>query len=429
MIRVWDTTSGKKTLTLDGHVHMVSCAIFSRDGKRIFSSGAQDRSVKVWDAIGGQELLTLPGFAGGIFGLALSPDGTKLAGSSPDGTLMIWAAPSQAVPSTIDRGSSPKPPPTVVAQSTRPRDPPTKTSPATTPALPATPDRPENTGSVPAGQGTLPRLLCSVVAGNKSEISLLSLEGARASLLGKRDGTGSNDSAAVWSPDGKLIAFDAERDGARNLYVMDADGRNVKQVTRDRAGNWKPGWSPDGKMLVFTRNVPGGTMEVCKINIDGSGLVNLTNHPAADTDPAWSPDGKKIAFASFREGKGYRLFVMDADGTNVQMLSTRDNVYGYVHPAWSPDSKKIVYGDTTGSAVDLFVCDADGKNNQQLTRLGYLNSLPAWSPDGKRIAFVHPGPNQSNALLYLMDADGTNVRRITGFDGFLKCDRLAWEPR
>src|SRR6202040_2750685 len=120
-----------------------------------------------------------------------------------------------------------------------------------------------------------------------------------------------------WSPDGKKIAFTSDLGGGLNIYVMDADGKNIKKLTKENDASRAPAWSPDGKKIAFTRHVDGGVPDIFVMNADGSDPVNLTNSPGYDADASWSPDSKRIVFTSLRAGQeGFRLFVMDADGKN-----------------------------------------------------------------------------------------------------------------
>ncbi len=196
------------------------------------------------------------------------------------------------------------------------------------------------------------------------------------------------------SPDGRYIALSSDRNGNNDIYVMDADGSHVKQLTQGNGVNQAPAWSPDGRRIAFTSD-RDKNHEIYVMEADGSHPINLTRDPSHDADPAWSPDGKRIAFASYRKGhRGFRMFVMDADGANVHLVSPVDNPIGYVYPAWSPDGKRIVYGGPVGDSVELFVCDANGSHNTQLTRLAGMSSLAAWSRDGKRIAFQYTAPGK-----------------------------------
>ena len=127
-----------------------------------------------------------------------------------------------------------------------------------------------------------------------------------------------DDIDPTWSPDGSMIAFASSRAGARQLFVMDADGSNVRQVTNlDNMGG-RSTWSPDATKLAFYRG-PFGDHNIYVINVDGSGLVQLTNG-GDNLGPSWSPDGNWIAFTSFRDGNN-EIYIMHPDGTGVTRLT------------------------------------------------------------------------------------------------------------
>jgi len=155
------------------------------------------------------------------------------------------------------------------------------------------------------------------------------------------------EGVSSWAPDGKQIAFKAS--GRFNkggpyqgdIWVMDVDGANPRNLTNHVASDWNPDWSPDGTQIVFQsdRNsdwefdIWGGNWEVYIMNADGANLINLTNHPARDGGPAWAPDGLKIAFSTNRDGDwekkpndNWEVYVMNADGANPINLTN--------HPAW-----------------------------------------------------------------------------------------------
>ena len=240
----------------------------------------------------------------------------------------------------------------------------------------------------------------------------------------------SDDYAPSWSPDGTRIAFMSDRDGNYEIYVMDADGGNQQNLTNHPEDEKAPAWSPDGKRIAFVSDrdrlldIHGfPTSEIYVMDADGENPQNLTNNPADDWSPSWSPDGKRIVFMSYRDGHFIgdfeeitsEIYVMDADGGNQQRLTeNRKNDWS---PSWSPDGTRIVFSsDRKGDWVnyEIYVMDADGGNLQRLTENRNNDWSPSWSPDGKRIAFSSDRKGDFESFeIYVMDADGGNQQNLT----------------
>src|SRR5437773_4644771 len=116
------------------------------------------------------------------------------------------------------------------------------------------------------------------------------------------------------------LAFTTNRDGNDEIYVVDATGTDVLDLTSNPANEDWPSWSPDGSKIAFHSD-RDGNCELYVMNADGTGPVNLTQNPAwDDVDPLWSPDGSKIAFTTTRDGN-HEVYVMNADGTGLVNLS------------------------------------------------------------------------------------------------------------
>ncbi|MCB0167809.1 MAG: PD40 domain-containing protein [Anaerolineae bacterium] len=133
---------------------------------------------------------------------------------------------------------------------------------------------------------------------------------------------------AAWSPDGTRLAFDNNSD----IFVIDAAGVELVQLTSSSADEVEPAWSPDGRQLAFASNGEGN-WEIYLMNADGSNGRRLTNHPADDRQPTWSPDGTRLAFASNRSGN-WDIYRMAADGGEVTNIT--NHPAADTQPTWSP---------------------------------------------------------------------------------------------
>ena len=226
----------------------------------------------------------------------------------------------------------------------------------------------------------------------------------------RRFGPVAGDNPA-WSPDGRWIAFTSDRDGDTKVYVMDADGSNVRRLT-DNTAFWRggpPAWSPDGQRIAFSSH-----MGIVVANADGTNVNAHTGGlDGTGYGLAWSPDGQRIAFVmgGFLSGARPRLYVMSADGTDLRLL---DNLIEWDEPEWSPDGR-IAFVSHRDGFSDIYVVNADGSRMIRLTDDFDRYGAPVWSPDGRRLAFVSKryGDSEVDWEVYVMNADGSDMRRLT----------------
>jgi Tol biopolymer transport system component len=211
------------------------------------------------------------------------------------------------------------------------------------------------------------------------------------------------------------MVFVSVKDGDYAIFGADADGENASRLTRQKGDpstptglffQEQPAWSPDGQKIAFSSG-RDGTPHIFVMNADGTGTVRVTDTNQADEQPSWSADGKRIVFS--REGA---LFEAPSTGGTGHRIG--HGLGNAEDPAFSPDGKLIAYDyRTPGYSIrEIYVMNADGTGIHKVTHLGAVSALPAWSPDGKTLAF------QSNAggakyEIYTVRPGGRRPRKLT----------------
>ena len=228
-----------------------------------------------------------------------------------------------------------------------------------------------------------------------------------------------------WSPDGSRIAFDGGADdGHAHIFVVNADGTGLKQITSGDGDEIDATWSPDGtRLAVETQRSPSEPTGIAIVEVATGELHMITENPIGGDDafPAWSPDGTRIAFTRSRGAQQYpsALFVVGVDGSGLRRLTPRGlNAY---RPNWSPDGTSIIFNsnDTPDriQKAEIYVIASDGSGLRRLTHEKNASAFrPTWSPDGEWILFTRfafPGQLTRSFDIYVMRLDGTDVRPVT----------------
>ncbi len=232
---------------------------------------------------------------------------------------------------------------------------------------------------------------------NAYDIFLANADGSKPKKL---SATKWYDAEATVSPDGQQIVFTSSRDGDLELYSMNSDGSNVRRLTHEKGYDGGAFYSPDGKMVVYRAYHPTdpkeiaegeqllreqlvkpSKMEIFVMNSDGSNKRQVTRNGAANFAPFFTPDGKRIIFASnVNDPKGYDfdLFLVDLDGRNTEQVTFSKGFDGF--PMFSPDGKKLVFvssrNATSKYEFNIFIADwvEDPTADRLRNHISYLAS-------------------------------------------------------
>lgn len=208
---------------------------------------------------------------------------------------------------------------------------------------------------------------------------------------------GGLDDEPAWSPDGRRLAFISSRSHA-DLYVMNADGSHPVPLTTGLDVS-EFVWSPDGRRIAFTGH-RNETRAIYIVDTTGSGLMKLNDH--ADS-PAWSPDGRRIAFHFSQAAFDSSIFVINPDGSGLQQVTDQLSWA----PMWSPDGTSIAFIGEGNEAGDLYVMPSDGSAAPQLLHPNI--DAATWSPDSQRLAFTTRGLDNS---LFVIHVDGSQLKEL-----------------
>ncbi len=208
------------------------------------------------------------------------------------------------------------------------------------------------------------------------EVGVMDMDGENARTITKDKTT---DLSPAWSPDSSEIAYTTfTREGYPEISTVGSSGGIPRRVTDNRSINVSPAWTPNGTLTVASAFQ--GDTDIYLMNRNGGVIKKLTDSYGIDVNPSWSPDGSAFVFASERAGR-LHLFKSDASGSGVERLTfvgtQNDN------PSWSPKGDKIAFQSLSGG-WNIFIMNADGSMIQKLSSAGCES--PSWAPNGRFIA-------------------------------------------
>lgn len=239
------------------------------------------------------------------------------------------------------------------------------------------------------------------------------------------DGTEALIAAAGNRYSGK-IAFISNRSGGHSeIFAINADGTDLHSITKFSPADKYDGGvntiaiSLDGKQLAFSGGMSlTGRGDIWTINTDGSNLRNLTQGSGLNVYPQWSPDASRIAFLCQRDLKEY-LCIMNADGSDFRTLARAQISYPGSAPAWAPSGRQIAFLDENGRVTIAVVAGSELSSTCKM--LDSYSRYPVWKPDGSSVAFP------ANGDIYIGNADCSNVLNLTN-DSSDHNWNLSWSP-
>jgi Tol biopolymer transport system component len=211
----------------------------------------------------------------------------------------------------------------------------------------------------------------------------------------------------AWTPDGRIVYW-SDASGARDIWIMDGDGSNQKQLTADAGSNFQPIVSPDGRYIVFVSDRNGGKHNIWRMNIDGSNPKQITNTNFG-RNPAITPDGLWIVYVSYGS-KSPTLWRVPIEGGQPVQLNDKFSV----SPAVSPDGKFIAcyyWNETPDSQLRIAIIPFEG--GAPVNQLNIPASFVRWTPDGRSLVYVDNRGGVSN--LWLQPIDGGKPTQLTDF--------------
>lgn len=205
----------------------------------------------------------------------------------------------------------------------------------------------------------------------------------------------------------------------KEIGVMNMNGGNAHNITKDKSINLSPAWTPNGSQIVYTSFGRNASPEIAVVGSEGGSSRRITSNGSINVSPTFSPNGI-LTVVSALEGDT-EIYLMNMAGNIVKRIT---NSFGIdVNPSWSPDGSSLVFASERAGRLHIFRSDASGGSVERLTFVGTQNDNPVWSPKGDKIAFQSLDGNWD---IFLMNPDGSMIQRLTSSTG--NNESPTWSP-
>jgi TolB protein len=217
-----------------------------------------------------------------------------------------------------------------------------------------------------------------------------------------------------------VVASDTGPQTHKEIYIMDWDGENSKPITSHKTISFSPDWSRDGSLISYTsfikrtvdgqKNTRNSDLFIYEVKTGRRWLVSYRK--GINSGSHFLPDAKSLLL-TLSKGPRTDLFRMSIDGKTIVPLTTGTRSEINVEPSVSKDGSKIAFASDRHGKPMVYMMNADGSNVQRMTFAGHFNSNPSFSPDGKWIAFAGYPDGQDNFEIYMISTDKASLVRLT----------------
>lgn len=242
--------------------------------------------------------------------------------------------------------------------------------------------------------------------GEHQELYLMDYDGRNQRQISAHQST---SGFADWSPQNDAVAYISYLTGSPGIYLVELETSRKLPIFNDGTLNLSPSFSPDGRQIAFAHADEKSNIDIYICERSCTTPRRVTRSPSIDTNPAWSPSGDQIAFTSDRSGRP-NVYVMNLDGSGVRRISFEGNYNDGA--TWRPDGTHLAYASRQqGNRFQLAVTSLIDLQTRILTGGSDSHEEPTYSPDGQYLAFTLKRGKESQ--IYMIDASGGNLRQLT----------------
>ena len=211
----------------------------------------------------------------------------------------------------------------------------------------------------------------------------------------------SHQTEIAYSADGRWASYgECTGNLTGKLVIRDMEAKKQFEIKHGGRGAYRtPAFTPDGKRVIYAF-AETGPMQLWSVDLEAKDKKQLTETEGLTHWPSFTPDGKRMAYANSRENN-YEIYIRDFAGGNEKRLT--ENRIMDIRPRLSPDGQRICFVSTRDGSYEVYVMDVDGGNVQRITHNEERDDYPSWHPNGRQL--VYAGERDGRVDIYLVDID------------------------